>query len=515
MDLKSGRMVLYRGSLKSCNYRCSYCPFSKHPRSDRELLKDKQQWQQFCQSLADRAEKLNIRAVMVVPYGEALIHPWYWEGLGSLGAMMCMDEVGAQTNCSFPLERSLKLYERAGGKMRKLRLWATFHPEMTTPEEFGDKCRKLQKAGAAISAGAVGAVENLDIIKKLRRELPEEIYLWINKMDGLKRKYAKEEQTAFEQIDPYFMRELELVPADPSMCRNRLFVEGDGKLRRCNISRILPENWYDGWKTVFDEPKEIRDLKCGKRACSCYLAYGGRDEVMNRVLFGNHPLFRIPGKPKAVFLDIDKTLIPEGETCIPGRTVTDIQALVNHGCRLFFATSLPLAAAKHKCREVWNLFAGGIFAGGAHVVLQADEERRERFLPVGGELLLQLERLKRKYRFRILTYENFGIIYKITLVRPKHMGWEREAAALEKEWSEAADENQVRSFAEDNCLQIVNAEASKAGGVKLICRWLGITPGEAAAAGDSEEDKAMMELCLSSGTAACIGGIPAASVSTQ
>lgn len=515
MDLKSGRMVLYRGSLKSCNYRCSYCPFSKHPRSERELLNDKQQWLQFCKSVADRAEKLNIHAVMVVPYGEALIHPWYWEGLGSLGAMMCMDNVGAQTNCSFSLERSLEIYEHAGGKKQKLRLWATFHPEMTTPEEFGEKCRKLHKAGIAISAGAVGAVENLDIIKRLRRELPEETYLWINKMDGLKRKYTKEEQTAFEQIDPYFMRELEFIPSDPSMCTNRLFVESDGKLRRCNISRVLPVNWYDRWETVFDELKEGKDLKCGKKTCSCFLAYGGRDEVMNRILFGNYPLFRIPGKPKAVFLDIDKTLIPEGETCMPRRTITDIQALANQGCRLFFATSLPLAEAKHKCREVWNLFAGGIFAGGAHVVLQGDERRKERFLPVDRELLLLLEQLKRKYGFRILTYENSGLIYKITLVRPKHMGWKEEAAALEKEWSETASGNQVRSFAEDNCLQIVNAKASKAGGVKQICHWLRIEPKEAAAAGDSEEDKEMMELCLSSGTAASMDGISAASVCTQ
>ena len=237
--------------------------------------------------------------------------------------------------------------------------------------------------------------------------------------------------------------------------------------------------------------------------------------MMNRILFGNYPLFRIPGKPKAVFLDIDKTLIPEGETCMPRRTITDIQALANQGCRLFFATSLPLAEAKHKCREVWNLFAGGIFAGGAHVVLQGDERRKERFLPVDRELLLLLEQLKRKYGFRILTYENSGLIYKITLVRPKHMGWKEEAAALEKEWSETASGNQVRSFAEDNCLQIVNAKASKAGGVKQICHWLGIEPKEAAAAGDSEEDKEMMELCLSSGTAASMDGISAASVCTQ
>ena len=32
---------------------------------------------------------------------------------------------------------------------------------------------------------------------------------------------------------------------------------------------------------------------------------------MNQMIFGAYPLFRIPRKAKAVFLDIDGTLIPE------------------------------------------------------------------------------------------------------------------------------------------------------------------------------------------------------------
>ena len=70
------RTILYRGSLKSCNYHCGYCPFSKHRCSERELEKDRTHWFRFCESLNERAEALNIRALMVVPYGEALIHPW-------------------------------------------------------------------------------------------------------------------------------------------------------------------------------------------------------------------------------------------------------------------------------------------------------------------------------------------------------------------------------------------------------------------------------------------------------
>ena len=74
-------MILYRGSLKSCNYHCSYCPFSKHPMSARALEKDREQWFSFIRSFQEKAERMQIGALMVVPYGEAMIHRWYWEGL--------------------------------------------------------------------------------------------------------------------------------------------------------------------------------------------------------------------------------------------------------------------------------------------------------------------------------------------------------------------------------------------------------------------------------------------------
>ena len=44
-------------------------------------------------------------------------------------------------------------------------------------------------------------------------------------------------------------------------------------------------------------------------------------------------------------------------------------------------------------------------------------------------------------------------------------------------------------------LQIVNWRASKEEGVRMICEGLGISPEEAVAAGDSPEDREMMELC--------------------
>ena len=56
---------------------------------------------------------------------------------------------------------------------------------------------------------------------------------------------------------------------------------------------------------------------------------------MNRVIFGPYSLFRIPTRPKAAFLDIDKTLILQGEGRVGHRTVTDLQALAADGCGCF------------------------------------------------------------------------------------------------------------------------------------------------------------------------------------
>ena len=101
-------------------------------------------------------------------------------------------------------------------------------------------------------------------------------------MDGMKRPYTREEQAAFLEIDPYFLRELAPVFADPKKCRERILVEGSAGIGICNI--CFPKR------------------QCERRICSCYLAYGGRDDFMNQILFGPYSLFRIPRRPKAVFL---------------------------------------------------------------------------------------------------------------------------------------------------------------------------------------------------------------------
>ena len=492
-----GYTVLYRGSLKSCNYHCSYCPFSKRSGGDRDVLNrelrnDRKQWFSFVKMLLERVEATNIRALMVTPYGEAMIHPWYWEGLAQLSRHDGIDAAGAQTNASFSIEPFFELFQKAGGKPEKLRLWATFHPEMTSVSAFAEKCTGLWELGVQLCAGAVGAPENMELLKQLRKELPEGIYLWINRMDGMRRAYTPKETSGFSEIDPYFYRELLPHPANEKECAGRMFLEADGRIRTCNIAPVQKRGLKEVpvWETL---PAPV----CGRKRCSCYLAYGGRDNLMNQALFGPYPLFRIPRRPKAVFFDIMGTLVSDAGASdgISAETVAGLSSLKKEGAVLLFATTLPYGEAVRRCRNVRSLFCGGIFAAGAHLFLEKDGKTREYFYYLDDVCLSFLKPLERKYGCRILTLKNGGRCYKITLLRAHRKPWREKEA---RELFEALPEeirNGMRYLIEENCLQMVSAYADKAGGVKKLCEWLCVSPEETYAAGDSAEDVKMMELC--------------------
>ena len=135
------RQWYYRGSLKSCNYSCSYCPFSKRAYSRQNIQKDQEAFLRFTDHMV---KQQNGGAVQVVPYGEALIYPYYWKGLAALSKSPAIDAVGAQSNFSFPVGQMLAVYQKHGGDMGKLRLWGTFHPEMTSVGQFAQQCHLLE-----------------------------------------------------------------------------------------------------------------------------------------------------------------------------------------------------------------------------------------------------------------------------------------------------------------------------------------------------------------------------------
>ncbi len=492
-----GRMILYRGSLKSCNYDCSYCPFSKHTATERELVKDREQWLSFVEVFHVHAKAAGIRALMVVPYGEALVHPWYWEGLARLSAQPWMDAVGAQTNLSFPAAKSAAAFVNAGGVPQKLRLWATFHPEMTTIPRFAGAVRELLEAGVVVCAGAVAVPAHLGLLRELARSLPEDVYFWLNRMDGLARPYTEEEKRAFQEIDPYFIREVTRTASDAARCAGRIFAEGDGRLRACNIGPALDFR-------LESIPEERKTPPCRKKYCSCYLAYGGREDFLNQALFGPYPLFRIPRRPKAAFFDIEGTLTEGGgkggrkkeRRHVFAEAVVGLKALSAGKTALFFATTLPYAEALSCCREVWHLFRGGVFAGGAHIVLKEQEKRREYFSFLKESCVLECRRNREKFRYRILTERNGGKPYKITLLRPSKAPWGSAEAGALFDALPNREREEARYFVEGNCLQIVAAEACKANGIRMLCQWTGLSVSEVFAAGDSVdgEDEEMVRL---------------------
>lgn len=106
-----------------------------------------------------------------------------------------------------------------------------------------------------------------------------------------------------------------------------------------------------------------------------------------------------------------------------------------------------------------------------------------------------LESARKDLQCRILPYRAGEGLYKVTLYRSGAFCWQEEEKKNVSELLADAGILGIRIFAEDNCLQIVAEKATKAEGVRLICRQLHMMPEETAAAGDSAEDEEMMRIC--------------------
>ena len=283
-QLNTIRHVYYRGSLSFCNYSCRYCPFSKNRGGGRQLARDEKELSRFVEEIG---RERFCGTVQIVPYGEALIHKYYWKGLAELSALSGIQAAGVQSNFSFPVEEMLRLYERAGGYMDKLRLWGTFHPEMTTVEEFLGQCRKLVDAGIRFCVGAVGVPEHLERLRKLRAGLDGTIYMWINKMDGMGRKYTDRELQAFLDLDANFGLELRHFPANVSACAQSALILGNGDVFPCVLCREKMGNLYE------DSLAGLQQKTCVRSVCDCFLSYGGRSDLAELDCFGPHAQFRI------------------------------------------------------------------------------------------------------------------------------------------------------------------------------------------------------------------------------
>lgn len=517
------RQWYYRGSLKFCNYKCSYCPFSKRKGSKAMLLEDQVALFRFVEAFNRRESAEG--ALQIIPYGEALIHPYYWEGLALLSQNVRLDAVGAQSNFSFPVEQMLSVYEGHGGDFGKLRLWGTFHPEMTSVEQFVSQCEKLSAHGISYCVGAVGDPSQIHTISMLRDSLPSGVYMWINKMDGLGRNYTQAEIAAFLEIDAYFEMELAHYKADVKLCGDNRFVEADGEMHHCNLCRQSVGNFYEDLGQGLERNRTYV-LECKRKECSCYLSYCNRKEEQ-LLFFQPYPAFRIPFYPRAVFIDVDGTLIPEGERHVPERYERWVKRLAAH-CDIYLATSLPYEVARKKVKSVWQMLRGGVFANGGRWVVwdgqQGDlacmeDSHEDRCVvvdeiepldvswlpwveqkemngiePLCGRCLPKKRQNISEYGFRLHIYQSKGVAYKATLVcRRGRLSEICAEGYLDRIREMFCIPPSCQLMREEHCIQVTKRGTGKLEGILNICGNMGYAEEEVAVIGNSENDIPMLK----------------------
>ncbi len=471
--------IFYRGSLNFCNYSCCYCPFSKGKGSEKQLQQDKEELFRFVERL--RACEFQ-GAVQIVPYGEAMIHEYYWEVLACLSKIPGVEAVGAQTNLSFPVEPMLSVYREAGGEVKKLRIWGTFHPDMVSLERFLMTCKKLGQEGVRFCVGSVGVPENISLLRQLRDRLDSSVYVWINKMDGLRRNYTEEELKELCEIDEYFELELQHYKADAKRCDHAIFVDSRGDCHACNMCRNSVGNIYDtSLKQLFLE--RGKQTACRRKECECYLAYGNRRDREELVFFQPYPAFRIPTYKKAIFFDVDGTLVGEEEKQLSEGRTAWIRKLAIHS-DIFLATSLPYEDAMRKMKPVASLISGGVFAGGGRIRIPGKEEC---VVPISDEAVALVEQWQKQYAFFLRVYKKRGIIYKIVI----------RLQTSEIPRISASEEAKLRGFCEiireNNKVELTAKGANKLAGVKLVCKSLGMSFEDIAVFGNAEADLEMMQ----------------------
>jgi MoaA/NifB/PqqE/SkfB family radical SAM enzyme len=275
--------ILYRGSLSSCNYACGYCPFAKTTNTREELTHDRNQLEQFVGWVADCQRPVG---VFFTPWGEAIIHRYYREAMIRLSHIEHVKRVVMQTNLSGHLD------DLCEGRSERLALWATFHPSETEVSRFLDRCDLLRKLKIRFSVGVVGFKEHFDVIADLRKQLPSDVYLWINipKSSGIS--YSREELQFLGSVDPYFQWNAHQWPSRGKPCQTGLTsfaVDGRGDARRCHfVDQIIGNIYHDDiWGL-------LRPAVCPNATCGCHIGYVHRDDFALHQIYADHLLERIP-----------------------------------------------------------------------------------------------------------------------------------------------------------------------------------------------------------------------------
>ncbi|MFD5433963.1 STM4011 family radical SAM protein [Kitasatospora sp. NPDC091257] len=276
--------LLYRGPLSSCDYDCPYCPFAKRRDSPGQLRADRAALERFTGWAAGRAGTGDTLSLLFTPWGEGLVRSWYRRALVELSRLPHVRRVAIQTNLS------CRTGWLAEADLDALALWVTFHPGQVTRDRFLAKCRELDALGVRYSVGVVGQPEHLDEAGRLRAELSEDVYLWVNAAEGLD--YTDAEAARWAALDPHFGYSRHAHPSAGLPCRTGesvLSVDGDGTVRRCHFVRDVLGNLYDGsYRT------RLRARACPLPVCDCHIGYVHLEALPLYELFGAGVLERVP-----------------------------------------------------------------------------------------------------------------------------------------------------------------------------------------------------------------------------
>lgn len=271
--------LLYRGPLASCNYACSYCPFAKQRDSRADLARDARALERFVTWVAARARETS---VFFTPWGEALIRKSYQRALARLSRLEHVRRVAIQTNLSAPLGFLDEC------RIERVGLWCTFHPTQISLPRFVARCAELTERGVPYSVGIVGRLDQVELAERLRRELPPDVYVWVNA--DRRASYDAAQVAQLTAVDPLFGYNLTpaaSLGADCAAGHDAVSVDGDGNVRRCHF---LPEVIGNLYSADFEQC--LRPRACSNASCTCHIGYVHRRDLPLARIFGDGVLER-------------------------------------------------------------------------------------------------------------------------------------------------------------------------------------------------------------------------------
>ncbi|MER7936410.1 MULTISPECIES: STM4011 family radical SAM protein [unclassified Streptomyces] len=280
--------LLYRGPLASCDYDCPYCPFAKRRDSTEQLRADRAALERFTEWAGAQTE--DRLSVLFTPWGEGLVRSWYRRALVELSHRPHVRRVAIQTNLSC---RTDWLADADPGT---LALWCTYHPGQTPYDRFLAKCRDLAARGIRYSVGIVGLADHLGAARRLRADLPDHVYLWVNAAEG--HTYTDAEATLWTDLDPLFPYSRTPHASAGLPCRTGesvVSVDGAGTVRRCHFVPAPLGNLYDGSYRA-----ALRPRACPLAACDCHIGYVHLETLPLYDVFAGGVLERVPASLPAV-----------------------------------------------------------------------------------------------------------------------------------------------------------------------------------------------------------------------